>query len=369
MTTGHALCTLVRKEVSHVRKPRISGSTAKLIGVAAFAALMTLRSAALADANSREGCMNQWLFNGLWRVEVTKVEPYMNGSQQVGWQVTEVWRNGTSVQLSPGDSQLQDQRLELGNGAITAKETTSGSLSMGSLGFNNFAPAGQYTYTQVFYRQNVDPSDKPKGLEITFNGALLAQLKSKPQFTTSKYNFHFNLGCVATGAAAQAEGGSTQIAATEGCMNQWMSNGIWKVRVTAIGPNPAGAAPKDQFGWLVTQEWVNSTKRWVLPGGLFDQGRKVTPTNVTDEYLVTQSGNNASSANAVGGLQLGSRNIDWPPGGSFTFQQRFVWSPFVASDKPVRLLVTFDVAHQNAIADVPHYRKPANFRIDLTCSK
>ena len=78
--------------------------------ILAFATLAIGQSTVLADANSREGCKNQWLFNGVWRVKVTDVEPYMNGNQQTGWQVTEVWRNGSSQELSPKDSVLQDQR-------------------------------------------------------------------------------------------------------------------------------------------------------------------------------------------------------------------------------------------------------------------
>ncbi len=339
-----------------------------LLITVAVCGVVLARSASLGDANSREGCMNQWRFNGGWRGRVTKVEPLMNGTQQTGWQVTEVWRNGVSQELSPGDSALQDQRLELQNGVITAKQSTSGSMSMGGVGSNTFAPAGEFTYKQVFYAGTADPANKPKGLEIMFNGTLLATLKSKPQFTTSKYNFHYNLGCVATGAAAQAEGGANQITATNGCMNQWMSNGVWKMRVTAIGPNPPNAAPKDQFGWLVTQDWVNISKRAVFPGGLGDDDRTL-PTNVSDEFLATQSGNNASSFNTVGGFHLGQRNVPFPPGSSYTFQQLFAWSPFDAIDKPTRLLVTFNAATQNALPNVPHYHNPANFRINLECSK
>jgi len=329
--------------------------------------VLLARSASFGDANSREGCMNQWLFNGVWRVKVTNVEPYMNGSQQVGWQVTEVWRNGTSGETSPGDAQLQDQRLELGSGAITVKESTAASMSMANVGNNTFAPAGQLTYKQIFYNSNVDPSNKPKGLEITFNGVLLAQLKSKPQFTTSKYNFHFNLGCVATGAAANAEGGSNQIVATEGCLNQWMSNGIWKMRVTAFSPSPPDAKPEDQNGWRVTQTWVNATNRKLWPGGLYGPGE--APSNVSDEFIATQSGNNASSFNVVGGFSLGSRNVVFPPGGSYTFSQLFAGGGLNGADKPVRLLVTFNAAMQNALPGMPHYPKPADFRIDLTCTK
>jgi len=81
-------------------------------------ASIALSSGVMAGANSRDGCMNQWLFNGIWRVEVTGVAPYMNGSQQIGWQVTEIWRNGTSQELAPSDSVLKDQQLTLASGTL-----------------------------------------------------------------------------------------------------------------------------------------------------------------------------------------------------------------------------------------------------------
>jgi hypothetical protein len=333
----------------------------------AMIGVLSTSSASLGDANSRDGCMDQWLFNGVWRVKVTDVEPYMSGSQQVGWQVTEVWRNGTSGETSPGDALLKDQSLQLGNGVIKASDTTAASMSMAVVGFNTMAPAGQLTYKQVFYRQNVDPSDKPKSLDIVFNGAQLAQEPSKPQFTSAKYNFHFDLGCKATGAVANAEGGSNQINATSGCLNQWMSNGVWKMRATAIAAVPPDARPEDQNGWRVTQTWVNITNRKVWPGVL--PSGDEPQTNVSDEFLATQSGNNASSFNVAGGLYLGARNIAFTPGSSYTFSQLFGGGGLNGNDKPVRLLVTFNTAIQNALSGAPHYKLPANFRIDLTCSK
>jgi hypothetical protein len=338
----------------------------------AFATLAIAQSTVSADANSREGCKNQWLFNGVWRVKIMDVQPHMNGSQQQGWEVTEVWRNGTSQEVSPGETQLKDQILELQNGVIKATDTTAGTLSQ-TVATNGFPPAGEFTYTQLFLAANlsVDPSNKPKAVDIVFNGAALATMKSKPQFSTSKYNFHFNLGCVATGAAANVEGGSNQLAAAPGCMNQWMSNGIWKMRVTAIGTYPAVLSkPQDQFGWTITQTWVNASGRGIVPRSSDDQGGKFAPSNVTDEYLATQGGKSASTANVAGGFSLQSKpGYDWAPGASFTFQQTFSWGGFDANDKPIRVLVTFDDKAQNKLPGVPHYRKPADFRIDLTCTR
>jgi len=52
-----------------------------------------------ADANAREGCLNQWLFSGVWRVQVTAGEPYMIGGLPQGWPVADVWPTGTALAL------------------------------------------------------------------------------------------------------------------------------------------------------------------------------------------------------------------------------------------------------------------------------
>jgi hypothetical protein len=186
----------------------------------------------------------------LWRKNHAKQVVWVFRPRRDRSLLTEVWRSGASRELSPADSVLKDQTLELENGAITASQTTGGTLSLQTVTNNNMASAGQLTYRQVFLAGNLsaDPSNKPKGRRIGFNGTQLAHETSKPQFTTSKYNFHFNLGCTATGAATNAGGGSNQIAANEGCLNQWMTNSIWRVRVTAFSPYPPDAQPQDQTG-------------------------------------------------------------------------------------------------------------------------
>ena len=332
-----------------------------LVAVVLVATIAIVRSAVFGDANSQTGCVNQWLFNGVWRVQVTKVEPYMNGGQQTGWQVTEVWRNGTSQELAPSDSFLKDQVLALNSGSLVASATTTGTLSLQSVSYHSFAPAAQFSYTQVFLATSLDASNKPKAVDILFDATKLAPIKSKPQFTSSQYNFHFKLDCVATGSAAQAQGGSTQIAASEGCLNEWLSNGIWKMRATAIAPDNNNDPTSPQIGWMISEDWVNLAARSLAPSDVFTM----------DQYLVTASGNNVSSTNSAG-TSMNQQQLTYRTfalGGSFTYQQRFRWSPLDPSDKPARLLVTFDATKQNARAGWPHYKNPANFRINLQCSK
>jgi hypothetical protein len=330
--------------------------------VASFLLLSLLGgSIGVGDAISKEGCLNQWLFNGVWRVQVTKVEPFMDGTAQVGWQVTEVWRNGTSQEIAPADSLLQDQKLELKDGSLLASATTTTSMSLSAIASHSFQAAAQFTHVQIFRGANLDQTNMPQALDIMFDAAKLSQFHSRPQFSTHQYNFRFKLDCTASGAAAQAQGGSTQVAAVPGCMNQWLSNGVWRVRATAVAADTGNDNSGPQIGWMITEDWVSLVTRPIAPGD----------TNMTDQQLTLAGGNTIASSNSAGTTmnmaQLGSHTF--PPAGSFTYQQRFRQAPFDASDKPVRLLFTFNAKAQNQNPNAPHYKSPADLRIDLTCTK
>lgn len=314
--------------------------------------------AGAAAGNSRTGCKNQWLFNGVWRAEVTKIAPHMDGGKQTGWEVTEVWRNGSQQELSPVDSVVQDEKLELSNGAMLASATTTGTLSFQSVAYHEFAPAAELTYVQLFIDPNLDPTNKPKAVDVMFDAEKLATLK-RPHFTTPQYDFHFDLSCVATGAAAQAQGGSNQVDAVSGCRNQWLSNGIWKMRVTDVSPDDGDPGSTVQIGWFVGEQWTALAKK------------APADTYVGDQFLITTSGQNVASSNSVVST-LVSQKLDYHEfavGETFTYKQNFRWGPFDGTDKPVRVLVTFDAVSQNKRDGQPHFKLPANFRIDLTCSK
>jgi len=333
----------------YLSKPAIA-----LIMTALFVAAGTIRSSGAGMMS--EGCMKQWMFNGVWRVQVTKVEPFMDGSQQVGWQVTESWRNGTRQEIAPGDSLLKDEVLELADGSsITASTSNSGSMSMATIASHGLAQAAQFTYVQVFRAASVNPAVKPKAVTILFDGDRLSQFKSRPQFTTHKYNYRINLDCEASGAHS-AQGGSFEIPAAQGCMNQWMSNGLWRVRATAIAPvdNP-------QIGWQVTEDWTSLAHQQIAAGD----------TNIGVQQLVLANGDTLESDAGVRSSGSFGQLVQhmFAPGSSFTYQQLFLQIPF-NPEKPVKLIVTFDAATQKKITYRPQYKvDPSNFRINLECTK
>jgi len=325
------------------------------------AAVRTL-AAGTSTGDTTAGCMNQWVFNGVWRVQVSKVEPYMDGGQQVGWQVTQVWHNGTSAEIAPGDSFPKDQVLTLSNGStIVSTATTTGTLSQGALWSHDVQTAGQYTHVQIFRSPTpLDPTNKPAAVDIAFDAAKLAQARFKPQFTTHQPNFHIKLDCTAS-ASTQTQGGATQMAATSGCLNQWMSNGVWRMRATAVAPD-MGNDNAVQIGWMVTQDWTNLTQRSLVP----------SDTAITDQQLVLANGDTVASSNSAGTTmnfgQLATRTF--APGASFTYQQRFRGSPFDAANKPTGLLVTFDAKAEKQRTHNPQYTgSTPNFRISFECSK
>jgi len=305
------------------------------------------------------------MFNGVWRVQATKVEPLMDGAQQVGWQVTETWRNGTSQEIAPGDSFSLPQVLQLSDGSkwSTADTTTAG-LSQQQIDYHDFPASGQFTYVQIFRpKQGVpDPTNKPKVLLISFDNSKLSQARFKPHFTTAQFDYAIKLDCTASTTAAAAQGGSSQIPGKEGCMNEWMSNGVWRMRTTAIAPDNNNDNSSPQIGWMITEDWVSLVNRPISP----------SDTNTTDQQLVLGSGNTIASSNTAGTSinfgQLGYHTF--APGGSFTYQQRFRLAPFDPTDKPVRLIVTFDATKEKMSTHAPQFTSnPPNFRISFQCSK
>lgn len=155
------------------------------------------------QAVAQAGCLNQWMFNGVWRVRVTKVAFHPAGDVTNGWDVTMQWNNGTSIAgLTPTDTRKQDMVLALANGdTLSATDSTHGNLNQQQLDFHSFPASGQFTYTQTFFSsQTLDQANKPEKLLITFDAA--GYLKTHPgkdakfwNVKTPGYNYRIDLTC------------------------------------------------------------------------------------------------------------------------------------------------------------------------------
>lgn len=168
---------------------------------AAIAAPQAQTQGGAMQVQAQSGCMNQWMFNGMWRVRVTNVAPIPAGDVS-GWNVTMQWANGTSFAgISPMDTMKQDLVLGLSNGdTLSATDSTRGNLNQQQLDFRTFPAAGQFTYTQMFLTQTADPNNKPVKLLVTFDvpkyranhpGASAKFWRQK----TPSYNFRIDLTC------------------------------------------------------------------------------------------------------------------------------------------------------------------------------
>lgn len=152
---------------------------------------------------AQDGCMNQWMFNGVWRVRATNVAFQPAGDHPNAWNVSMQWNNGTSYAgISPVDTNKQDLVLALANGdTLTATDSTIGNLNQQQLDFHMFPQSGQFTYTQSFFSgQTLDPNNKPAKLLVTFDVAKYRTNHpgSSAKFWKTKtpgYNYRIDLTC------------------------------------------------------------------------------------------------------------------------------------------------------------------------------
>ena len=184
------------------------------MGIAVIASLTAPFAAAGADTappaqggstqvSAQAGCINQWMFNGVWRVRVTSVAFQPAGDAPNAWNVTMQWNNGTQYAgISPIDARKQDMVLALANGdTLSATDTTRGTLNQQQLDFHSFPASGQFTYTQSFFSGNtLDPNNKPAKLLVTFDvaGYKASHPGNTGKFWTLKspgYNYRINLDC------------------------------------------------------------------------------------------------------------------------------------------------------------------------------
>jgi len=166
-------------------------------------------------------------------------------------------------------------------------------------------------------------------------------------------------------SAATNEGGAQQVGAQSGCMNKWMFDGMWRVRVTKVVYAPATAS--DSNAWQVTMQWGNGTTIASL---------RPTDSLKGDLVIALKDGDTMSASDTTYGT-LDEQKLDYhafPASGQFTFTQPFrSANPLDQTNPPAKLLITFDVAkyrsyHPGGSGQLWRQKTVSpNFRIDLTC--
>ncbi len=147
-------------------------------------------------------------------------------------------------------------------------------------------------------------------------------------------------------------GGANQRVSVEGCQNQWLFDGVWRVRVTNVSPSGTDAV----------LELRNGTKESVTPpdGGFAKVNGQGIDMTFDDG---TVQGLDLDATRESYRKDLSYKKL--PPGGGARTTLRFA-APSNASAKPLKLLIAVDPA----ISPYVHFpTKDPSFRVRLDCTK
>jgi len=144
-----------------------------------------------------------------------------------------------------------------------------------------------------------------------------------------------------------AQGGANQVGAVEGCMDEWLFNGIWRFRVLGVTHLPAGGRP----GWVVRAEIRNGTTA---------NGVALAGTGYRNVTLALDNGQTVSVANAAT-----FRDSGMIPGAARVAEMVF-YSPDAMST-PAKLVMTLDPARMNTSFKVKYTVPDPSFRVQLDC--
>lgn len=145
---------------------------------------------------SLEGCINETLFNGVWRLTVKSIEPITRSETVPGWGVTVELRNGTKVTTAVYRTGLTSINLVLPNGNPLAFDEYDGQ----AFTRNDLAQAAGVTTQLKFYFPSGTPAQdlpRPEKLVVQFDPAQLWEgvRKEGVAFTTPSPSFRVRLDC------------------------------------------------------------------------------------------------------------------------------------------------------------------------------
>ncbi len=109
---------------------------------------------AMGGANARaslEGCINETLFNGVWRVKTLKLEAIKKDADTPGWGLTLEVKNGTKTTLTMTDAGVNGTGEGIQLAFADASTLAVDALEVQKLTFASLPPGGSVTQQLKFY--------------------------------------------------------------------------------------------------------------------------------------------------------------------------------------------------------------------------
>lgn len=157
-------------------------------------------------------------------------------------------------------------------------------------------------------------------------------------------------------AAGANTGGANQMTALEGCVNQTLFNGVWRMKVTSVTQGEVNG----RQGWLVGVQMSNGTPRpqYVYGTGLSNSNEAYT--------LATPDGDTGVWSTFYTLNDFADRNV--PQGALFNYTFKFFPVSNDNTTAPTKFLMRVNTQYINK-KEVPYSVPDPSFRIDLTCKK
>ncbi len=155
-----------------------------------------------------EGCLNQWLFDGIWRFRVSKVEAVNPDGLRPGYGVAVEVRNGTHATLTPvfagADAQAMQLQLDDGN-TLDAKATTAAALIAQKITYKELIQAAGVSIELQFLGETMAKPEslkKPRKLVFPIDPKPERAHPNQPQYASGDPSFRVDLTCDATTKAS-----------------------------------------------------------------------------------------------------------------------------------------------------------------------
>ena len=148
-----------------------------------------------------EGCLNQWLFDGIWRFRVTKVEAINPDGLRAGYGVAVEVRNGTHATMTPvfAGADAQEIQLQLDDGnTLDAKATTAAALIAQKITSKELIQAaGVMVQLQFLGEVMSKPESLKKPLKLVFpiDPKMERAHPNQPQYAAGGPSFRVDLTC------------------------------------------------------------------------------------------------------------------------------------------------------------------------------